>query len=50
VSTIKAAQKALDSGDDQGARKLAHQAMDLVEATRTQAKLESESWKMRVPK
>jgi hypothetical protein len=24
--------------------------MDLVEATRTQAKLESESWKMRVPK
>lgn len=50
VKTIKAAQKALDAGDDQGARKLAHEAMALVEATRTQAKLESENWKMRVPK
>jgi len=50
VQTIKAAQKALDAGDDQGARKLAHEAMALVEATRTQAKLESENWKMRVPK
>ena len=50
VQTIKAAQKALDAGDDQSARKLAHEAMALVEATRTQAKLESENWKMRVPK
>ena len=50
VKTIKAAQKALDAGDDQSARKLAHEAMALVEATRTQAKLESENWKMRVPK
>ena len=50
VTTIKAAQKALDAGDDAAARKLAHQAMDLVEATRTQAKVESENWKMRVPK
>ena len=50
VKTIKAAQKALDAGDDQGARKLAHEAMALVEATRTQAKVESENWKMRVPK
>lgn len=50
VKMIKAAQKALDAGDDQGARKLAHEAMALVEATRTQAKLESENWKMRVPK
>lgn len=50
VKAIKAAQKALDAGDDQAARKLAHEAMDLVEATRTQAKLESENWKMRLPK
>ena len=50
VKAIKAAQKALDAGDDEGARKLAHHAMALVEATRTQAKLESENWKMRVPK
>ena len=50
VQTIKAAQKALDAGDDQGARKLVHEAMALVEATRTQAKVESDNWKMRVPK
>mgnify|MGYP000190789533 CR=1 FL=1 len=50
VKTIKAAQKALESGDDAAARKLAHQAMDLVKATQTQAKVESENWKMRVPK
>jgi len=29
---------------------LAHEAMALVEATRTQAKVESDNWKMRVPK
>ena len=50
VVAIKAAKKALEAGDDKLARKLAHDAMDLVEATRTQAKLESETWKMRVPK
>ena len=50
VKAIKAAQKALKEGDDAGARKLAHQAMDLVEATRKQAKIESETWEMRVPK
>lgn len=50
IKAIKAAQKALDAGDDESARKLAHKAMDLVEATRTQARLESENWKMRVPK
>ena len=50
VKAIKAAKKALDAGDDAAARKLAHQAMDLVEATRTQAKVESENWKIRVPK
>ena len=50
VKAIKAAKKALDAGDDKAARKLAHHAMALVEATRTQAKLESENWKMRVPK
>lgn len=50
VKAIKAARKALDAGDDKAARKLAHHAMNLVEATRTQAKLESENWKMRVPK
>ena len=50
VRTIKAAQKALEAGDDKAARKLAHQAMDLVEATRLQAKIESETWQMRVPK
>jgi len=50
VKTIKAAQKALDAGDDQSARQLAHEAMALVEATRTQAKVESENWKMRLPK
>jgi isopentenyl diphosphate isomerase/L-lactate dehydrogenase-like FMN-dependent dehydrogenase len=50
VKAIKAAQKALKEGDDAGARKLAHQAMDLVEATRMQAKIESETWQMRVPK
>jgi class 3 adenylate cyclase len=50
VKAIKAAKKALDDGDDRAARKLAHHAMDLVEATRTQAKLEAENWRMRVPK
>ncbi|MEE2820855.1 MAG: hypothetical protein VX915_03800 [Pseudomonadota bacterium] len=50
VRTIKAAQKALEAGDDKAARKLAHQAMDLVEATRLQAKIEGETWQMRVPK
>ena len=50
VKAIKAAQKALKEGDDKAARELAHQAMDLVEATRMQAKIESEQWKMRVPK
>ena len=44
------AQKALKAGDDKAARKLAHQAMDLVEATRLQAKIEDETWRMRVPK
>ena len=47
---IKAARKALEAGDDKAARKLAHQAMDLVEATRLQAKIEGETWQMRVPK
>tara|TARA_B100000212_G_C27318187_1_gene508893 strand:+ start:771 stop:1076 length:306 start_codon:yes stop_codon:yes gene_type:complete len=50
VKAIKAAKKALEAGDDKAARKLAHQAMDLVEATRLQAKIESETWRMRVPK
>ena len=46
----KVAKKALKAGDDKAARKLAHQAMDLVEATRLQAKIEDETWRMRVPK
>ena len=50
VKAIKAAKKALKAGDDKAARKLAHEAMDLVEATRLQAKIESETWQMRVPK
>ena len=50
VVKIKEAQKALDAGDDKSARKLAHEAMDLVEATRQQAKIEADTWKMRVPK
>ena len=49
VLAIKEA-KALKAGDDEAARKLAHEAMDLVEATRLQAKIESETWQMRVPK
>jgi ABC-type branched-subunit amino acid transport system substrate-binding protein len=50
VKAIKAAKKALKAGDDKAARKLAHEAMGLVEATRLQAKIESETWQMRVPK
>ena len=50
VKAIKAAQKALKEGDDKAARKLAHEAMDLVEATRLQAKIEDETWRMCVPK
>ena len=50
VKTIKAAQKALKDGNEAEAKKLAKQALDLVEATRKQAQFESENWKMRVPK
>jgi isopentenyl diphosphate isomerase/L-lactate dehydrogenase-like FMN-dependent dehydrogenase len=50
VQTIKAAKKALEQGDDAGARRLAHEAMNLVNATRSQAKIEAETWQMRVPK
>ena len=50
VKVIKAAQKALDGGNEAEAKKLAQQALDLVEATRQQAQVESENWKMRVPK
>lgn len=49
-NAIKAAKKALEAGNDAEARNQAHRAMDLVEATKLQATLESEAWKMRVPK
>lgn len=50
VKAIKAAEKALEAGNDAVARQLAHEAMELVEATAMQAKIESETWQMRVPK
>ena len=46
----KSCSEGSESGDDKAARKLAHEAMDLVEATRLQAKIEDETWRMRVPK
>lgn len=49
-NAIKAAKKALEAGNDAEARAQAHRAMDLVEATQIQANIESENWKMRVPK
>jgi hypothetical protein len=39
-NAIKAAKKALDAGNDAEARAQAHRAMDLVEATKTQANIE----------
>ena len=48
-NAIKAAKKALDAGNDAEARAQAHRAMDLVEATKTQANIEAETWKLRVP-
>ena len=50
VKAIKAAQKAYDAGKFTSAEKLARQALDLVEATSIQAKIEAKTWQMRVPK
>jgi hypothetical protein len=50
VKAIKAAEKALKAGNDAEAREHAHQAMGLVEATALQAKIETDTWHMRVPK
>jgi hypothetical protein len=50
VNAIKAAKEALEAGNEDEALAQAKRAMDLVEATRVQAELESENWKMRVPK
>lgn len=49
-NAIKAAKKALEAGNDAEARAQAHRAMDLVEATKIQANIEAETWKLRVPK
>ena len=50
VKAIKAAQKAYDAGNFTSAEKLARQALDLVDATRIQARIEAKTWQMRVPK
>ena len=50
VKAIKAAQKAYDAGNFTSAEKLARQALDLVDATSIQAKIEAKTWQMRVPK
>jgi hypothetical protein len=50
VKSIKAAQAAFDKGKYTQAEALAREALELVDATRTQAKIEAETWQMRVPK
>ncbi len=50
VGAIKAEKKAFDKGNFTEAEALAAKAMKLVEATKLQAKIESETWQMRVPK
>ena len=50
VKSIKAAQAAFDKGKYTQAEALALEALELVDATRTQAKIEAETWQMRVPK
>jgi hypothetical protein len=50
VKAIKAAQAAFDKGNYTDAEANAKAAMDLIEATRLQAKIEAETWQMRVPK
>ena len=50
VKAIKAAQAAYDNGKYTDAEAHARAAMDLIEATRLQAKIEADTWKMRVPK
>jgi hypothetical protein len=47
---LKAAQAAFDKGKYTDAEAHARAAMDLIEATRLQAKIEADTWKMRVPK
>jgi len=50
VKAIKAAQAAFDKGNYTDAEAHARDAMDLIEATRLQAKIEAETWQLRVPK
>ncbi len=50
VKAIKAAEKALKAGKEDEAMKHVKKAMDLIEATALQAKIEGETWRLRVPK
>jgi hypothetical protein len=50
VKAIKAAQAAFDKGNYTDAEANARAALDLIDATRLQAKIEAETWQMRVPK
>jgi TPP-dependent trihydroxycyclohexane-1,2-dione (THcHDO) dehydratase len=47
---IKAAKKAIEAGKFDEAEAKAKLAMDMVKATETQAKIEADTWTMRVPK
>jgi len=49
-SAIKAAKKAIEAGKFDEAEAKAKLAIDMVKATELQAKIEADTWKMRVPK
>lgn len=49
-AAIKAAKQAAEAGKFDEAEAKAKLALDMVDATKLQAKIESETWQMRVPK